>query len=172
MDPQDAKIIESIPLSRIQTVDRDGWHFTKSRIYTVKSRYQVERVYPDSGRTLLEYGPSVLPLKAHCWKIRCPPKIEYFLWQLVTRCIAMKKNLRSRGIHEDTTYVQCGAQEEFINHVFFECPLEIQVWALSRIPLNPNFFPLQFLFANMDHLFWRVTPEMEDHQFAWILWYI
>ena len=24
----------------------------------------------------------------------------------------------------------------------------------------------------MDHLFWRVTPEMEDHQFAWILWYI
>ena len=24
----------------------------------------------------------------------------------------------------------------------------------------------------MDHLFWRVVPQMEDHQFAWILWYI
>ena len=24
----------------------------------------------------------------------------------------------------------------------------------------------------MDHLFWRVFPQMEDHQFAWILWYI
>ena len=24
----------------------------------------------------------------------------------------------------------------------------------------------------MDHLFWRVYPELEDHQFAWILWYI
>ena len=24
----------------------------------------------------------------------------------------------------------------------------------------------------MDHLFWRVLPKMEDHQFAWILWYI
>ena len=24
----------------------------------------------------------------------------------------------------------------------------------------------------MDHLFWRVLPQMEDHQFAWILWYI
>ncbi|XP_018473796.1 uncharacterized protein LOC108845022 [Raphanus sativus] len=24
----------------------------------------------------------------------------------------------------------------------------------------------------MDHLFWRVTPTMDDHQFAWILWYI
>ena len=24
----------------------------------------------------------------------------------------------------------------------------------------------------MDHLFWRVNPKMEDHQFAWILLYI
>ena len=24
----------------------------------------------------------------------------------------------------------------------------------------------------MDHLFWRVLPYLEDHQFAWILWYI
>jgi len=24
----------------------------------------------------------------------------------------------------------------------------------------------------MDHLFWRVSPQLEDHQFAWILWYI
>ena len=24
----------------------------------------------------------------------------------------------------------------------------------------------------MDHLFWRVNPKMDDHQFAWILWYI
>ena len=24
----------------------------------------------------------------------------------------------------------------------------------------------------MDYLFWRVNPKMDDHQFAWILWYI
>ena len=24
----------------------------------------------------------------------------------------------------------------------------------------------------MDHLFWRDFPELKDHQFAWILWYI
>ena len=35
-----------------------------------------------------------------------------------------------------------------------------------------TFFPISSLFANMDHLFWRVTPKMDDHQFAWILWYI
>ena len=36
VDPQDAKIIESIPLSRNQMVDKDGWHFTNNRKYTVK----------------------------------------------------------------------------------------------------------------------------------------
>ena len=33
-------------------------------------------------------------------------------------------------------------------------------------------FPTSSLFVNMDHLFWRIVPQMEDHQFAWILWYI
>ena len=47
VDPHDVKIIESIPLSRFHRVDRYGWHFTNKGKYTVKSGYQVERVYPD-----------------------------------------------------------------------------------------------------------------------------
>ena len=111
-------------------------------------------------------------LKAHCWKVRCPPKLKHFLWQLVTGCIAVKKNLRSRGIQGGTICVRCGAPEESINHVLFECPPAVQVWALSRIPSNLDISPLQSLFANMDLLFWKVVPAMEDHQFAWILGYI
>ena len=55
---------------------------------------------------------------------------------------------------------------------FFECPPAVQVWALSRIPSNPDIFPTQSLLGNMDYLFWRISPELEDHQCAWILWYI
>ena len=62
--------------------------------------------------------------------------------------------------------------EESINHVFFECPPARLVWALSKIPSNQDIFPTSSLFATMDHLFWRVLPQMDDHQFAWILWYI
>ena len=47
-----------------------------------------------------------------------------------------------------------------------------QVWALSKILSNLDLFPTSSLFTNLDHLFWRVIPEMEDHHFAWILWYI
>ena len=56
---QDAKLIESIPLSRTQKINRDGWHFTKSGKYIVKSRYQVERIYPYRIRPPLLIGPTV-----------------------------------------------------------------------------------------------------------------
>ena len=44
--------------------------------------------------------------------------------------------------------------------------------SLSKIPSNPSIFPTSSLFTNMDHLFWRVSPLMDDHQFSWILLYI
>ena len=144
----------------------------KNGKYSVKSGYQVERIYPERERPPILIGPTVDVMKAHCWKIRCPPKLKHFLWQLVTGCIAVKKNLQARGIQGDICCGRCGAHEESINHVFFECPPAIQVWALSKIPSNLTIFPTSALFTNLDHLFWRVIPQMEEHQFAWILWYI
>ena len=132
----------------------------------------MERVYPDKEKPPVFYGPTVDTLKAFCWKVRCPPKIKHFLWQLLSGCIAVMKNLKSRGIQGDICCARCGDPEESINHVFFECLPARQVWALSKIPSHPNIFPISSFFANMDHLFWRVNPKMDDHQFAWILWYI
>ena len=152
--------------------DRNGWHFTKNGKYSVQSGYQVERVYPDREKPPDLIGPTVDILKAFCWKVRCPPKIQHFLWQIISGCIAVMKNLQTRGIQGDICCARCGDPEESINHVFFECPPARQVWALSKIPSNPNIFPSSSFFANMDYLFWRVNPKMDDHQFAWILWYI
>ena len=153
-------------------VDRDGWYFTNNGKYTVKSWYQVERVYPDMERPPVMFGPTVDVLKSFCWKIRCPPKIKHFLWQLVIVCVAVKKNLQVRGITGDICCAKCRADEESINHVFFECLPALHVWTLSKISSNPAIFPTKSLFTNMDHLFWRVFPQLDDHQFAWILSYI
>ena len=117
MEPQDAKLIESLPLSRTQRTDSDGWHFTKNGKYTVKLGYQVERIYPDRARPPPLIGPTVDVLKAFYWKIKCPPKLKHFLWQLVTGSIAVKKNLQGRGIQGDICCARCGADES-INYVF------------------------------------------------------
>ena len=113
--------------------DRLGWHFTNNGKYTVQSGYQVERVYPDKEKPPDFYGPTVDVLKAYCWKLKCPPKIRHFLWQLLSGCIAVMKNLNARGIHGDIFCSRCGDQEESINHVFFYCHPARQVWALSKI---------------------------------------
>ena len=80
VNPQDVQIIEIIPLSKTHMVDRDEWHFTNNGKYTVKSGYQIERIYPDRERPPLMLGPTIDTLKAFCWKIRCPPKLKHFLW--------------------------------------------------------------------------------------------
>ena len=45
-------------------VDRYGWHFTQNGKYTVKSGYQIERVYPDKEKTPILVGPTIDILKA------------------------------------------------------------------------------------------------------------
>lgn len=64
---------------------------------------------------------------------------------------------------------RCDASGELINHVFFELLPAVQVLALSKVPSNPNTFPTQSIFAYVDHLFWRISPQIENDQFAWIL---
>ena len=100
-------------------VDRCGWNFTQNRKYTVKLGYQIERVYSDKKKPPILIGPTVDILKAFWWKIRCPPKIKHFLWQLVSGCISVRKNLQARWIQGDICCPRCIADEESINHVFF-----------------------------------------------------
>lgn len=159
--------IESNPVCRQRWMT-----FYKQWEYSLKSGYQVEQVYPVREKTPPLYGPTVTALKAFYWKVCCPPKIKHFLWQLVSGCISGKKNLHTRGIQGYICCARCGNLEETVNHVFFECLPTVQVWALSQIPTNPKIFPTNALFTNMDHLYWRISLHMEDHQFACISWYI
>ena len=52
----------------------------------------MKRIYPNKDRLPLLIGPTADVLKVFCWKIRCPPKIKHFLWQLVSGYVTVKKN--------------------------------------------------------------------------------
>ena len=45
---------------------------------------------------------------------------------------------------------------------FFECLPVVQVWAFSKIQSNPYTFFLSINFANMELLFFRVSPQMKN----------
>lgn len=84
-------------------------------------------MYPYIEKTFQVYGPDVTALKAFCWKVKYPPKIKHFLWQIVSRCISVKDSLRARGIQGDTQCSRYGTEVESVNHVFFKCFLSVQV---------------------------------------------
>ncbi|KAG7564814.1 Myc-type basic helix-loop-helix (bHLH) domain [Arabidopsis suecica] len=170
-DPEDVALISAIHVGVPTKEDSLGWHFTKSGQYTVKSGYHTTRL--EKLETNLNYfGPDINPLKAHSWKVQCPPKIRHFLWQILAGCVPVTENLRKRGIDCDTGCARCGAPEETINHTIFQCHPARQIWALSQIPTAMGIFPTESNFANLDHLFWRIPSEFDSSAFPWIIWYI
>ena len=96
--------------------------------------------------------------------------MKHFLWQLLSWYIAVKKKLRARGLQGGTIYAQCGVPGESINHVFLNAYRRFKFERSHEFHWIHTSFPLNHL--QMDHLFWRVSPELKDHQSAWILLYI
>ncbi|KAG7569023.1 Reverse transcriptase domain [Arabidopsis thaliana x Arabidopsis arenosa] len=174
--PEEITLILGIKPSRIVSSDGYCWIMTKSGNYTVKSGYEVAR---SISRPVCDHpfqGPSVTALKAQAWKLKTTRKLKHFVWQCVTGCLASSQRLFYRHIGRDKGCSRCGAEEESINHLLFECPPARQVWALSNIPSSPALFPSASLYNNLDYLYWRGKEAGADEEslrvFPWIMWYI
>lgn len=94
------------------------------------------------------------------------------MWQVLSETLPVAKTLKTRGIQCDLRCSICGAEEESINHVLFECPPALQTWTLSRIPSPPGILPSSLVFTSLDYLFWRLPKEVDSDCFPWIVWYI
>ncbi|CAA7038025.1 unnamed protein product [Microthlaspi erraticum] len=148
-----------------------GWFYTRTGKYTVKSGYALEQKAWEDGNPPV-FGPDTRSLQAHVWKVKCTQKLQHFLWQSLTGCIAVGDRLKSRGIRIDPQCMRCGMAPETVNHSLFECPPALQVWALSLIPTAPSQFPTGSIFTNMAHLFWELPNDDRMGFYPWLVWYI
>lgn len=160
--PEDVVLILGIRPSRRFNLDGYAWSYTKSGTYTVKSDYDLVH----NSNTLQENRqipePSITYLLRQVWKIKTPTKLKHFMWQALAGCVATCPRLTFRHLGNDKSCPKCGAPEKTINHVIFECPTALQVWALSEFPSLPGNFLSTSLFQNMDFFFWR-TEERGLH---------
>ncbi|CAA7038463.1 unnamed protein product [Microthlaspi erraticum] len=170
-DSGDVARIIGIPTSNGARPDSLGWFFTKSGRYTVKSGYMVAQQFLEAETPIL-FGPDTRRLQAQVWQIQCTQKLQHFIWQALTGCIAVGARLRSRGMQVDPQCMRCGMAPETVNHTLFECPPALQVWALSPIPTVPGIFPTGGLFTNMTHLFWHLPTDERMKMYPWLIWYI
>lgn len=128
--PDDIKIIRGFAISRTQRPDTYGWAFTDFGKYSVKSGFRTETLYPAKGPRIITFRPNVKPLLAFSWKLKCSPKLIHFVWQVLSGTLPVLKNLKAHGINCDPRCSICGAEEESVYHVIFECPPALPVWAL------------------------------------------
>ncbi|XP_010424319.1 PREDICTED: uncharacterized protein LOC104709393 [Camelina sativa] len=164
-------IKQAIPLGENQRGDPFSWHFTKTGRYTVKSGYHIARLDVNQPFMARGSGPDIT-LLASVWRVRCPPKIQHFMLQVLSDCISISANLGRRGIACDLGCVRCGTEEETINHATFVCPPARQVWALAHVPVGPLSFPTDSVYANVDHFLGQQNPGAHVVAFPWLMWYI
>ena len=62
------------------------------------------------------------------WKELWPKKITHFLWRLAHNSLALRMNLKRRGMELDTRCVMCGRLDEDGAHLFLKCKHVIKVW--------------------------------------------
>ncbi|CAA7037370.1 unnamed protein product [Microthlaspi erraticum] len=174
--PTDIPLITSLRPSRVFDCDGYVWSHSTSGQYTVRSGYALAMELKAQQTTQAVLEPSITTMKRQIWKVKTTGKLKHFMWQVVSGFVASCSKLVERHCGTDRSCPRCGADEETINHIFFECPPAIQTWALSPVPTSPGEFPCNSIYKNFDYLLWRVKEmganEEQIESFPWIIWFI
>ncbi|XP_056841774.1 uncharacterized protein LOC130494942 [Raphanus sativus] len=139
--PEDIPLILKLRPSNTWSMDGYAWNYTKSRVCSVKSGYKRLQETKLCNAEVQIVQASITGLQSHVWSIPAPGKLRHFMWQTLTGCIATTERLAYRHMGTDRSCPRCGYPEETINHLLFECPPALKVWALSDNPPLPGYFP-------------------------------
>ncbi|XP_058787163.1 uncharacterized protein LOC131661587 [Vicia villosa] len=136
---EEAKMIVSIPLSRIPTDDKIIWHFEKNGEYSFKTAYHATC----AQKECLLPGPSSHSnqnLWQLIWRAPILNRQRNFLWCVAKNILPTRGNLLKKGISLDPVCPFCSAEIETMQHLLMDCVFAKQVLFASplsyRIPAN------------------------------------
>ncbi|XP_057734667.1 uncharacterized protein LOC130950143 [Arachis stenosperma] len=104
--------------------DRVVWKFDKQGVFSTNSFLQVlqEDIIPEDI-TSYNFTKTI-------WKGLVPPRVELFVWFVLTGRVNTKERLSRLGVihHEDVVCVFCNKNIEYSHHLFLGCDFSWQVW--------------------------------------------
>ena len=119
--PFEAQQIRSIPLCVSPQANFLYWAFEMEGVYTVKSGYKAICEEENLAEASVSNSAATRDLWSGIWKLKCPGKIEHFLWRACTNCLPTKANLLKRKIVTDSICHRCGRCEETTMHALWSC---------------------------------------------------
>lgn len=96
------------------------------------------------------------------WKLHCPGKIKYFLWQCLHNRLPYREYLQHIGINIDCTCPMCHKEVKSIVHIFIRCPLVQPLWRKLGIESLPLTFTTHWLIYIKN-----LNPKLESQFISW-----
>jgi hypothetical protein len=110
-------VVELVSILRLTNEEDEMiWLFNTSGVYSSQSLYKVINFR----------GIKTVHVPA-LWHIKIPPRVHFFLWQLINNKVLTRDNLAKRRKIEDPSCLFC-SEAETVQHLFFDCVVAAQCW--------------------------------------------
>jgi len=141
---EDAALILSIP-TRPDHEDFVAWHFDPKGKFSVKSAYHVLVDDEERGEVRQAGESSSSPAKADdqlfwkkIWRLDVCPKAKQFIWRVAHNSLAMKMNIKRRGMKPDTRCPVCWRFDGDGGHCFLKCKAVRRCWMDLHLEYTRN----------------------------------
>ena len=150
-------LLDEVSLSEEE--DHIVWNYTSSGRYEVQSLYAV-----------ISFRGVAPIYVSSVWKLRIPPRVQFFLWLVSNNRVLTRDNLAKRREVSDPTCLLCNEMES-VTHLFFECCVAKLVWSSISDLLGVN---LGESFESVAHL-WLANKRHEltnvfSSSVIWSIW--
>jgi len=124
----EAKVITGIPLSPGLPPVRMVWKGTTNGSFTVRSAYHLgKEIQAMEGGHCSYVGEGVTVWKA-IWALQVPNSVKLFIWRACHNILPTRMKLFQKKVLKDSSCPCCGAVDETICHILWECPAAQDVW--------------------------------------------
>ena len=129
LSPIEALIVCGQLLSLSQEHDFPIWHHSSSRLYMVKSCYDM--LLSLNGLPLAGFFEAW----KRFWKVSLPSKVLDFVWRLCSNCLPLRVRFHKKGVMLDTCCGLCDMEVEDASF-FFNCSFAGSCWAAVKLDFS------------------------------------
>jgi hypothetical protein len=142
--PFESTLIQQTPLLVEDIADQLMWPHTKDGYYTVKSGYNLLKLWHDADSTGTTSNAQGVIWKK-LWNLHTIPRHKALLWRIIQNAIPVKSALSKGGIPCNTLCPRCFSKEETVDHTFMKCEHAAKIWFGSKLSINFNNTPASFI---------------------------
>ncbi|KAF4386100.1 hypothetical protein F8388_016352 [Cannabis sativa] len=152
-EERDRLLILKVPLHLTQANDHLVWSKELSRVYSVKSGYDLlqhtQGRWNENDKELAIYWK-------HMWKLKIPLKVKNLMWRAGMNCLPTMVQLRSKHVNVSSQCPVCQIEDEPILHRLVSCPEATLCWNQKKVGRKPVIrIPIEDAFVG-------ITGETKD----------